>query len=223
MRASEGLGEAFTNHLASVLNHTADSRIWRGSGKAFSAQFQAPKHEFFLYLHEPKNTAIMPENSSLLIREIGPADNANMAKLIRSVLEELEVPKVGTAYEDKALDDLTAEYDQEKAGYFVLIHEGKLMGGAGIGPLPKADNRVCELQKMYFSPAARGKGWGDLMIKKCLEAARDWGYSQVYIETMPFMKAAQKLYVRHGFEYIDGPLGDTGHYSCPVYLLKTME
>lgn len=165
----------------------------------------------------------MPDNSSPLIREIRSSDNENMAGLIRSVLEELNVPKVGTAYEDTALDDLTAEYQQEKAGYFVLLADGQLIGGAGIGPLPQADASVCELQKMYFSPAARGKGWGDLMMKKCLQAARDWGYTQVYIETMPYMKAAQKLYVRHGFEYIDGPMGDTGHYSCPVYLLKTME
>ena len=116
----------------------------------------------------------MPHNSAPLIREIHPSDNANMARLIRSVLEELEVPKVGTAYEDKALDDLTAEYHREKSAYFVLFSEGELMGGAGIGPLPKADPRVCELQKMYFSPAARGKGWGDLMMKNCLEAARGW-------------------------------------------------
>ncbi len=165
----------------------------------------------------------MPDNSAPVLRSIQAKDNQKMATLIRSVLEELNVPKVGTAYEDKALDDLTEAYREEKGDYFVVESQGELVGGAGIGSLPNANPEVCELQKMYFSPAARGKGWGDLMMNKCLEAAKELGYKQVYIETMPYMKAAQKLYVRHGFEYIDAPLGNTGHYSCPVYLLKTLD
>ena len=164
----------------------------------------------------------MPEISPVVIREIQAKDNAAMADLIRSVLEELNVPKVGTAYEDKALEDLTGAYAVENSAYFVLEKEGKILGGAGIGLLPQAESGLCELQKMYFSASARGKGWGDLMMKKCLEAAKEFGYKKVYIETMPYMKAAQKLYVRHGFHYIDHPLGNTGHYSCPVYLLKSL-
>jgi putative acetyltransferase len=34
------------------------------------------------------------------------------------------------------------------------------------------------------------------------------------------MKAAQKLYLKNDFKYIDGPIGNTGHYSCPVHMLK---
>lgn len=164
----------------------------------------------------------MPEKTPVVIREIQAKDNAAMANLIRSVLEELNVPKVGTAYEDKALENLTAAYAAENVAYFVLENEGEILGGAGIGFLPGADSGVCELQKMYFSASARGKGWGDLMMNSCLDAAKKFGYQQVYIETMPYMKAAQKLYVRHGFHYIDHPLGNTGHYSCPVYLLKSL-
>ena len=52
----------------------------------------------------------MPEKTPVVIREIQAKDNIAMADLIRSVLEELNVPKVGTAYEDKALDNLTAAY-----------------------------------------------------------------------------------------------------------------
>ena len=164
----------------------------------------------------------MAETPPALIREIEAKDNSVMAALIRSVLEELNVPKVGTAYEDKALDDLTSAYAEENCAYFVLESEGQIYGGAGIGFLPEAEPGLCELQKMYFAPSARGKGWGDLMMHKCLQAAADFGYSKVYIETMPYMKAAQKLYRRHGFEYIDHPMGNTGHYSCPVYLLKSL-
>jgi putative acetyltransferase len=40
---------------------------------------------------------------------------------------------------------------------------------------------------------------------------------------MPFMHAAQKLYTKSGFEYLDAPMGCTGHNSCPVWMLKDLQ
>ena len=36
------------------------------------------------------------------------------------------------------------------------------------------------------------------------------------------MTAAQKLYKRIGFENIDGPMGNTGHNSCQVWMIKKL-
>ena len=44
------------------------------------------------------------------IQEILPAHTTAMANLIRSIFEELEIPKVGTAYEDPSLNDLYKAY-----------------------------------------------------------------------------------------------------------------
>ena len=41
--------------------------------------------------------------------------------------------------------------------YYVVTKEKKILGGGGIAPLKDGDPSVCELQKMYFSPKARGK------------------------------------------------------------------
>ena len=43
-------------------------------------------------------------NTGPKIREIKRKDNEEIARVIRSVLVEYGVPKVGTAYEDKSLD-----------------------------------------------------------------------------------------------------------------------
>ena len=75
---------------------------------------------------------------------------------------------------------------------------------------------------MYFLEEARGKGIGTRMIKVCLEKAKAFGFEKCYLETMPYMKAAQKLYQKNGFEYIDARMGDTGHYSCPVWMIKKL-
>lgn len=156
------------------------------------------------------------------IREISPEDNEQVAKVIRKVLEDMGVPKVGTAYADKALDDMYAEYDVPKATYFVVEQDGKIIGCAGIAPLQNYAGNVCELQKMYFLEEARGKGIGSEMMQVCLQRAKEFGFDECYLETMPYMAAAQKLYIKNGFEYIDAPLGNTGHYSCPVWMLKKL-
>ena len=156
----------------------------------------------------------------VIIREIQPKDNAAVAGVIRQVLVDLGVPKVGTAYADKALDDMYGAYDVPKATYFVAEEGGRIIGCAGVAQLENFDGNVCELQKMYFLEEARGKGLGGKMIDTCLAKAKEFGFEACYLETMPYMKAAQKLYQKSGFQYIDAPMGNTGHYSCPVWMLK---
>lgn len=158
----------------------------------------------------------------LIIRSIQLKDNPRMAEVIRSVLLDFEVPKVGTAYADAALDIMFETYQKERAQYFVVEENGAVIGGGGIAPLENQNENVCELQKMYFLPVARGRGIGTQMIDRCLQAATEFGYAHCYLETMSYMEAAQKLYKRYGFKTLDGRMGDTGHYACGVHMLKKL-
>ncbi|WP_323027902.1 GNAT family N-acetyltransferase [Gelidibacter japonicus] len=160
--------------------------------------------------------------AAILIREIKAEDDAQVAEVIRAVLIEMGVPKVGTAYADKALDEMTTTYNKDNAAYFVVEDQGKIIGGAGIAPLENYKGPICELQKMYFLPEARGKGLGMKMMEVCLEKAKSFGFEKCYLETFPYMKDATKLYAKSGFEPLEGPLGDTGHYSCNVWMLKSL-
>ena len=153
------------------------------------------------------------------IRFIKPTDNAALAQVIRTVLVDLGVPKVGTAYADKALDSMYENYQSEKHAYFVVEDQGVILGGAGVAPLQDFKGPVCELQKMYFLSEIRGIGFGQKMIEKCVGQARIFGFEQCYLETMPYMEAAQKLYNKMGFKYLEGPMGNTGHFSCPVHMI----
>lgn len=163
----------------------------------------------------------MTENN-YIIRPIQPEDNPKIAAAIRSVLTEVGVPKVGTAYADKALDEMFETYLKPTSKYFVIEFNNTILGGAGIAQLDNYDGSICELQKMYFQPEARAKGIGLKMMQICLEQAKAFGFEQCYIETMPYMKDAQKLYNKVGFNYINAPMGDTGHYSCTVWMLKNL-
>ena len=157
-----------------------------------------------------------------IIRGIQLKDNPRMAEIIRSVLLELGVPKGGTAYADTSLDCMFETYKKKGARYFVVEEDGQVIGGGGVAQLENYDGNVCELQKMYFLPMARGRGIGTLMIDRCLEAASELGYTHCYLETMPYMEAAQKLYKQYGFNTLEGRMGDTGHYACGVYMLKDL-
>lgn len=157
-----------------------------------------------------------------IIREIAPVDNTEVAMVIRKVLIDLGVPKVGTAYADKALDHMFENYDVPRATYFVIEDKARIIGCAGVAQLDNYEGNVCELQKMYFLEEARGRGLGTKMMQICLDRAKQFEYEKCYLETMPYMEAAQKLYLKSGFEYIDKPLGDTGHFSCPVWMLKLL-
>ena len=154
-----------------------------------------------------------------IIRAIEIGDNSATANVIRSVLLEFGAPKVGTAYEDKALDAMFENYKKDKAAFFVVEENGEVIGCGGISQLDNYSGNLCELQKMYFLPVARGRGLGTKMIDLCLNTAKEFGYEQCYLETMSYMEAAQKLYKRYGFEYLEGPIGDTGHYSCGVHMI----
>jgi len=161
-------------------------------------------------------------NNNIVIREVTLADNRQIAQVIRDVLIEFGVPKIGTAYADASLDFMTETYGNNQSVYFVIEDHGKIIGGAGIAPLDNFEGNVCELQKMYFLPEARGKGLGIKMMQKCLEKAIVFGFEKCYLETMPYMDDARKLYAKVGFESLDKPMGNTGHYSCNVWMIKAL-
>lgn len=161
-------------------------------------------------------------NKNITIREITKADNEQITKVIRKVLIEMGVPKVGTAYEDKALDCMFETYGQPKKVYFVVADGEKIIGGAGVAQLDNFEGNVCELQKMYFLPEARGRGLGRKMMETCLKKAKDFGFEQCYLETLPYMKDATKLYGKVGFKPLDKPLGNTGHHSCNVWMIRNL-
>ncbi|XLS30889.1 GNAT family N-acetyltransferase [Flavobacteriaceae bacterium M23B6Z8] len=158
--------------------------------------------------------------NQIIIREIKDSDNTQIAEVIRKVLVDFNVPKEGSAYSDSALENMTEAYSGEKRTYYVVVEDETVLGGGGIAPLDNYSGNVCELQKMYMLEAVRGKGIGKKLIHLCLQKAREFNYDGCYLETMPNMLVAQKIYQHLGFEYIDSPMGDTGHCACPVWMFK---
>ncbi len=156
------------------------------------------------------------------IREIKFEDNLQIESIIKSTFIELGLPLTGTAYEDIETTRMFESYQDKNAVYFVIEEGGIVKGGAGVKALLSGSLAICELQKMYFSLEIRGKGYAKQLLQVCLEAAKTMGYEQCYLETLSKLETAQKLYKQNHFEPLESPMGNTGHNSCGIWMLKTL-
>ena len=156
------------------------------------------------------------------IRNIKPDDNPFLAKIIRDTLTEFGANHPGTVYYDSSTDALYQLFQKSKAVYFVAEMNGLLVGGGGIFPSEGLPKNTCELVKMYLLPQARGLGIGKRLIDKCLAAAKEEGFKNIYLETMPELKQALLVYEKFGFQYLDKPLGNSGHFGCNLWMSKKL-
>lgn len=159
----------------------------------------------------------------IIIRPIEPADNKAIASIIRTALTEFGANKPGTVFYDDTTDHLYELFTAEpKSGYFIALQDGIIVGGAGYFPTEGLPNNTCELVKMYLNATVRGMGLGRKMIDYVLAAAKQKGYTQVYLETMPELNKAVKVYEQFGFSYLDGPMGNSGHNGCDIWMIRTL-
>ncbi len=203
------------------------------------------------------------------IREIIPADNPAISKIIKATLTEFGAYHPGTVYYDPSTDHLFELFREPGSVYYIAetiegqflsgvadtenqhIQSGdadtedqplldgiadtkdqhrpastdetgshRLLGGVGIFPTYGLPQGTCELVKMYLVPEARGKGLGKSLIERALAFAKNAGYVQVYIETMPELQKAMTVYEKFGFRYLEKPLGNSGHFGCQIWMLK---
>ncbi len=160
--------------------------------------------------------------SAIVIRPIEATDNAAMAGIIRNTLEEFGANHPGTVYFDPTTDNLYNLFKTEKSAYWIVEDEQGILGGGGIFPTKGLPEATCELVKLYLLPRARGKGIGKILMEKCQQQARESGFTAIYLETMPELTIAVPLYEKMGYRYLDGPLGESGHFGCAIQMLKNL-
>lgn len=155
------------------------------------------------------------------VRKIEKKDDKIVEKIIRDCLIEYGANHEGTAWADPNLDRFSEVYNTEGNKYWVAEDEnGNVLGGVGIGRLEGVDG-ICELQKMYCVPEARGTGMAQSLIEIALKYAKMY-YRSCYLETLNNMIAAQKFYEKQGFKRIYKPVAKTEHFACDVLYFKEL-
>jgi len=156
------------------------------------------------------------------IRPIEPGDNEALAKVIRTALAEFGANKPGTVYFDPTTDALFELFRTPNSFYYVALVDGKVVGGCGIFPTDNLPDGTCELVKLYLAKEARGTGLGKQLMEISLSWAKENGYTQVYLESMPELAKAVSIYEKVGFKALDHPLGNSGHCGCDIWMLKEL-
>jgi putative acetyltransferase len=157
---------------------------------------------------------------NICIRPIRTGDNATIASIIRRTLAEFGANKPGTVYFDPTTDNLFELFSAPDSAYFIAEVEGKIVGGSGVFPTHGLPAGCCELVKLYLLSEMRGQGLGLLLMEKCFQKAIDFGFSEMYLETMPELRTAIGLYEKAGFTFLPGPLGQSGHFGCDLWMIK---
>ena len=160
--------------------------------------------------------------SQFTIRKIRRSDNPHIAIVIREVMTEFDAVGEGYSITDPEVDEMHANYQGDKACYYVLEKDSKIVGGGGIAPLRGGSGSVCELRKMFFLPQTRGCGLGRKLLSILLEEAGKRGFRKCYLETLKRMESAKALYERFGFKPLPKPMGNTGHCGCDLYYLRKL-
>jgi putative acetyltransferase len=160
--------------------------------------------------------------SHTTFRSIKKEDNKQLASIIRAVFEEFNAARPGTVYYDETTDDLYTLFQTPGSVCWVAEVDGQIAGCAGIFPTPGLPAGYCEFVKFYLVNSARGKGVGRKLMEQCLDTAKNLGYTQVYLESLPEFNAAISLYEKMGFEPLNGPLGDSGHFGCNIWMITAL-
>ncbi|WP_131535824.1 GNAT family N-acetyltransferase [Pedobacter nototheniae] len=159
---------------------------------------------------------------AITFRKIEERDNKALAGLIRTVFEEFNIEKVGTVYSDPTTDYLSIVFQNPQSAYWLAEEDGILLGGCGIYPTEGLPDGCVELVKFYLSSASRGKGIGKELMQKSIESAQQLGYNEVYLESFPELSTAIGMYEKAGFKALSGPLGNSGHFACNVWMLLVL-
>jgi GNAT superfamily N-acetyltransferase len=98
---------------------------------------------------------------------------------------------------DQELEDFPIEYSAPGGAFILAEDAGRYVACIGVRQFAA---EVGEIKRLYVAPAARGRGLGRLLVERIIAEARQLGYRSLLLDTLPFMKEAQALYLSMGFQ-----------------------
>ncbi|WP_312279143.1 GNAT family N-acetyltransferase [Oscillibacter sp.] len=141
-------------------------------------------------------------------------------EVMRSMIQEyvdtliLAVPPFASYLQvqhcDAELANLRQKYGKPDGRLYLARVDGT---PAGCAALRRLDGESCEVKRLYVRPRFRKKGAGRAMTERLISDAREIGYRQMKLDTLPMLPDALRLFRALGFQeiprYNDSPLPGT--------------
>ena len=101
---------------------------------------------------------------------------------------------------EQELANLPGDYQPPDGRLLLCEHDGSV---AGCIALRKLEPGICEMKRLFIRPEFRGKGLGKSMVQAIIQEARELGYRNMRLDTLPGrMDKAIALYRSLGFKEI---------------------
>ncbi|UIJ45595.1 GNAT family N-acetyltransferase [Sphingomonas cannabina] len=149
---------------------------------------------------------------------VGDNDLRTVARLFEDYAASLPVD---LGYQNFAaeLTGLPGSYAPPRGALLLARNAGgEPLGCVGVRPL--AEEGVCEMKRLYLVPAARGLGLGRALAEAAIGAARERGYRELRLDTLPSMTAAIAMYEAMGFRRIPAYYEPT---PCSLFMALTLD
>ena len=131
-----------------------------------------------------------------LLQATTPREWEEAQRLVREYAASLNVDLSFQNF-DHELQHFTTEYAPPTGAFILAEDTGQYTACIGLRQFAEG---VGEIKRLYVVPAARGLGLGRLLVERIIVVAREAGHSSLLLDTLPFMKEAQSLYVALGFK-----------------------
>lgn len=92
---------------------------------------------------------------------------------------------------EEELASLPGEYAPPQGRLYLAYVDGQLAGCIALRPF---EENQCEMKRLYIRPQYRGHNLGKQLAEKIIDDARQIGYRQMFLDTLPTMTVAQALY-----------------------------
>lgn len=148
---------------------------------------------------------------------IEAAASAHDVAVVRQLLRDYQAMLgVDLSFQDfeGELRDLPGDYVPPHGRLLIARHGDTAVGCVA---LHAAGGGRGEMKRLFVREAARGLGAGSALVQAILDAARAIGYTEIVLDTLPSMGAAQRLYLQFGFRdiapYRPNPIAGTRYLA----------